>query len=88
MTSTVSAMASERAAYTASPSCCCQAHTICLPLPAEHIQIEQNLMNAASLTLIYDDCDLADDAGGAPAGAEPPGLGVRDGGVWVPPLDP
>lgn len=45
-------------------------------------------MNAASLTLIYDDCDLADDAGGAPAGAEPPGLGVRDGGVWVPPLDP
>jgi len=38
--------------------------------------------------LIYDDCDLADDVGGAPAAVEPPGLGVRDGGVWVPPLDP
>lgn len=45
-------------------------------------------MNAASLTLIYDDCDLAGGADGAPAGVEPPGFGVRDGGVWVPPLDP
>jgi hypothetical protein len=86
MISTVSAMESERAAYISSLSCC-QAQTICLPLPAEHTQIEQNLMNAASLTLIYD-CDLAGGAGGAPVGVEPPGFGVRDGGVWVPPLDP
>lgn len=57
-------------------------------LPAEHTQIEQNLTNTASLTLIYDDCDLAGGAGAAPTGAEPPGLGVRDGGVCVPPLDP
>jgi hypothetical protein len=80
-------MESERAAYIASLSCC-KAQTTCLPLSAERTQIEQNLMNAASLTLTYDDCDLAGGAGGAPAGAEPPGFGVRDGGVWVPPLDP
>jgi hypothetical protein len=87
MISAVSAMESERAAYIASLSCC-QAQTTCLPLPAERTQIEQNLMKVASLTPIYDDCDLAGGAGGAPAAAVPPGLGVRDGGVWAPPLDP
>lgn len=87
MISAMSAMESERAAYITSLSCC-QAQTICLPLPAERTQIEQNLTNAASLTPIYDDCDLAGGAGVAPTGAVPPGFGVRDGGVCVPPLDP